>query len=61
MVAAAGLLPRTPAVLLVLVTLGAVSWSFGQSVAWLWRARGRRSGDGARAVVLPGPITEPAR
>jgi phosphatidylglycerophosphate synthase len=59
-VAAAELLPRTPAAVLVLGTLGALSWSFGQSVAWLWRARGGHSGEAA-TVVLPAPLTEPAR
>ena len=56
-VASSGLLPATVAALLVLATLGAVAWSFGQSVAWLWRARGVR--DAARRVGLP--LSEPAR
>jgi phosphatidylglycerophosphate synthase len=38
-VAAAGALPGPLAVGLVVALLAAVSWSFGQSVAWLWRAR----------------------
>jgi hypothetical protein len=38
-VAAAGVLPTVPATVLVLALLAAVTWSFGQSVAWLWRAR----------------------
>ncbi len=59
-VAATGLLPHTLGTALVLVTLGALTWSFGQSVTWLWRAREVRSGDGA-AVLLPGPLSEPAR
>jgi phosphatidylglycerophosphate synthase len=65
-VVAAGLLPHTLAVVLVLATLGAVSWSFGHGVAWLWRARGVRADDGAVAPValsgpLPAPRSEPAR
>jgi phosphatidylglycerophosphate synthase len=39
LVAAAGVLPDVLAFALVLALLAAVTWSFGQSVAWLWRAR----------------------
>jgi phosphatidylglycerophosphate synthase len=38
-VATAGVLPGALAAGLVLALTVAVSWSFGQSVAWLWRAR----------------------
>jgi hypothetical protein len=39
-VAGAGVLPHAAAAGLVVAALGALAWSFGQSVAWLWRARG---------------------
>jgi phosphatidylglycerophosphate synthase len=39
-VAGAGVLPHAIAAGLVVAALGALAWSFGQSVAWLWRARG---------------------
>jgi phosphatidylglycerophosphate synthase len=38
-VVSAEVLPGALAAALVLATLAAVTWSFGQSVAWLWRAR----------------------
>ncbi len=38
-VVSAEVLPRALAAALVLTTLAAVAWSFGQSVTWLWRAR----------------------
>jgi phosphatidylglycerophosphate synthase len=51
-VAAGGVLAPPVATALVVVTLAAVSWSFGRSVAWLWRAR---------AVTVPSrPRTEPS-
>jgi phosphatidylglycerophosphate synthase len=53
-VVASGLLPHTLAVVLVLATLGAVTWSFGKSVVWLWRARGVRAEGGA--VAPSGPV-----
>jgi hypothetical protein len=59
-VAAAGVLPGALAVGLVLALTVAVGWSFGQSVAWLWRARrvpaapvpvrGQRTGTPLRVV-----------
>ncbi len=47
-VAASGLLPGTVAAALTAVALGALVWSFGGSVAWLWRERG---------PAAPGPVT----
>jgi phosphatidylglycerophosphate synthase len=41
-VVCAGVLPRPVAAALVVAALAALLWSFGQSVAWLWRARGVR-------------------
>lgn len=58
-VVASGLLPHTPAAVLVVATLGVLSWSFGQSVTWLWRARTRV--EDAAAAALSGPLSEPAR
>jgi phosphatidylglycerophosphate synthase len=71
-VASAGVLPRPLAAVLVLTTLAAVTWSFGQSVAWLWRARGaspapvrvpgqRTAGSGTEPTARPTarPTAEP--
>jgi phosphatidylglycerophosphate synthase len=52
-VAASELLPDTAGVALVLLTLGALTWSFGGSVTWLWRAREVRTG-AAASPPLPG-------
>ena len=49
-VAAAEVLPTVLAIALVVALLAAVTWSFGQSVAWLWRAR--------RVPAAPLPIPE---
>lgn len=38
-IAASGALPRPATALLVLAALGALTWSFGRDVAWLWRHR----------------------
>lgn len=50
-VGVSGLLPRGLAAALVLAALGALVWSFGQSVAWLWRAHAARP---AGALALAG-------
>ena len=52
-VAAAGVLPTVLAIALVIALLAAVTWSFGQSVAWLWRAR--RVPAARRPIPLPIP------
>lgn len=50
-VAVAGVLPRGLATALVLVALGTLVWSFGRSVAHLWRAQ---AGDDVRGLALAG-------
>jgi len=65
-VAAAVVLPRPVATALVVAALVALLWSFGQSVAWLWRARVVRVGRAARADRRAASfalrtVSEPAR
>jgi phosphatidylglycerophosphate synthase len=50
-VAVTGVLPHGLATALVLAALGALVWSFGRSVAWLWRAQAGRA---ARPFALVG-------
>ncbi|MFF3547364.1 CDP-alcohol phosphatidyltransferase family protein [Streptomyces platensis] len=46
-VAGAGVLPRTAAVLAVSAALALLVWSFGRDVGWLWRVRGLAGGPAA--------------
>jgi phosphatidylglycerophosphate synthase len=50
-VACAGVLPLPVAATLVVAALGALTWSFAQSVAWLWRVRAVNGS----AVFAPAP------
>jgi phosphatidylglycerophosphate synthase len=52
-VAAALVLPRPAATALVVAALVALLWSFGQSVAWLWRARAVGAAGVARSRRRP--------
>jgi len=52
-------LAPVPATVLVVAALVVLLWSFGKSVAWLWRARGVHAAINPRAVLRP--VRMPAR
>ncbi|GAA1835171.1 hypothetical protein GCM10009836_11900 [Pseudonocardia ailaonensis] len=58
-VAISGVLPVAASIAIVAVALALLTWSFGQSVGWLWRHRPVPSGRGDAGPVVPAPRVAP--